>query len=98
MTIAVETEIQSPVTVKLAITSDGPDKVAVYGNETRLGTWSASITVMSSRTMLNITCYDSHGLIFGDIQDVQFSFFLPYLSHTSFISSSGSRLLEFVKS
>ena len=82
--------------MKLRFTSSSQETISIYGNQTKLGNWSASILVTQDDTFLNITTHMTRGLIFGDIENVSFSFNVPSDATTSFISSSLPLLLSHV--
>ena len=65
----------------------GAESLVVFGNESRLGDWSVSVTVTRLRTILDISLNSSHGLILGDLNNVSFSFFLPAPGARSLVSS-----------
>ena len=73
--------------VSLSLTFRGSEAVTIFGNETRLGSWEAAITVTEAETLLNITAHRSLGLVLGDIEDVSFSFFLATPAVTARIVS-----------
>ena len=63
------------VKMRMLIRSPG-GALAVFGNQTRLGSWRAALTVSSEEMTLNITTDQSQGLVLGRIQNVSFSFLL----------------------
>ena len=62
--------------VRLGLLLRSPGGVRLFGNQTRLGPWAASLLVTSSQVRLNITTDQSHGLILGRLQNISFSFFV----------------------
>ena len=69
--------------VRLRLLLRAPGGVRVFGNQTRLGPWAASLLLSRSEVRLNITTHHSQGLILGRIQNVSFSFFVSSPAQSS---------------
>ena len=66
--------------VRLGLLLRAPGGVRLFGNQTRLGSWAASLVLTRSEVRLNITTHQSQGLILGlilgQLQNISFSFFV----------------------
>ena len=70
--------------VRLGLVLRSPGgQVRLWGNQTRLGSWAASLVLTRSEVRLNITTQQSHGLILGRIQNISFSFYVSSPAQSS---------------
>ena len=69
--------------VRLGLLLSSPGGVRLFGNQTRLGAWTASLVLGKSEVRLNITTHQSQGLILGQIQNISFSFFVSSPAQSS---------------
>ena len=73
--------------VRLGLLLRAPGGVRLFGNQTRLGSWAASLVLTRSQVRLNITTHQSQGLILGLIlghtQNISFSFFVSSPAQSS---------------
>ena len=83
---------QGKILVSLQIRAPGP--LSVFGNDSRLGDWRAEVTVTRTRTVLELSLNSSHGLILGDLDNISFSFTLPFKEARSLVSAPVPGLLS----
>ena len=69
--------------VRLGLLLRAPGGVRVFGNETRLGPWEATLVLTRSQVRLNITTQHSQGLVLGRIQNISFSFLVSSPAQSS---------------
>ena len=70
------------------------ESLAVFGNDSRLGDWRAEVKVTRTRTVLDLSLNSSHGLILGDLDNISFSFVLPFTGAGSLVSTQVPGLLS----
>ena len=70
------------------------ESLTVFGNDSRLGDWRAEVTVTRTRTVLELSLNSSHGLILGDLDNISFSFVLPFTGAGSLVSAQVPGLLS----